>query len=540
MIANEAGGHMAALANAAGLGVLVDGDAAPVLVIRPKLAETAIQLAPIIARLDLYQMSDDLVYFDHKGDRQTMTPPVFRNWINHQGVLTCRKFDKNSPQPIEESMHKDEALTLLVDPMIRRAVRPLKGVNQVRCPVVRPNGELEALPWGYDAQTQIYTVPGGLEYDLDLPLEVAKGRFHRLLKQFPITDERSFAVQIAGMLALFIRHLPGGTGLRPGFLWYANKPGSGKSVLAKVCLYMVMGRAAVAKLKKDDDLDKEIEAFCRAAVPYIFLDNIRGGLNSSTIEQMLTSEESTGRAMGGHGTFDAKNTALLLATANGKDIEINDDTQRRFMVVDLFEKGDPEARVIDIPLNDSLMRSEKWRIEMLESLWALVRNWHENKMPKGSMSLASFEEYAGLLGGIVEAAGYVPPFQKVVLPDAKSPGLAEFEELLALVLEEMGLDLERDFAMEDFARLARAAQLYQRSVGTQADGKKLTIKQDGLGKDERALAPDMGYLDQAMKSSFGKQMTKEVGTEHVIAGRKIEFGKRDQARKATYTVRVLL
>jgi hypothetical protein len=298
-----------------------------------------------------------------------------------------------------------------------------------------------------------------------------------------------------------------------------------------------MGRAAVAKLKKDDDLDKEIEAFCRAAVPYIFLDNIRGGLNSTTIEQMLTSEESTGRAMGGHGTFDAKNTALLLATGN--QIDLTEDALRRFLLIDLFEKGDPEARQVDVPLNDTLMRSEKWRIEMLEALWALVRNWHERGMPKGSKSLASFEEYAALLGGIVEAAGYEPPFQKAEIADAKSPGAAEFDELLGLLLDEMEEETEMEVTMEVLARLARAGQLYQKAVGTQAEGKKLTIKLDGIPAAERALAPDMGYLDQSMKSAFGKLMTKQIGTEHMVKGKKIEFGKREQARKATYTVKVL-
>lgn len=517
-----------------------DAVAQPVVQISTYLARTAVELAPIISRYDLYQMNGDLVYFDHLGERQVMTPVKFRNWINHAGVLTCRRFDKDTAQPIPETMHKEEAATLLGDMVFLKGVRVLKGVNQVRQPVVRPDGKLEPLPWGYDVQTGIYTVPGGMEYALDVDVDVAVGRIRRLLKDFPLTDDRSRAVQVAAMLAIFIRHLPGGMGLRPGILWYANKPGSGKSVLAKVCLYIVLGSAKVAKLKRDDELDKEVEAFCRAAVPYIFLDNIRGGLNSTTIEGMLTSEESMGRAMGGHGVFDARNTALLLASANGDDIKINEDTQRRFLVVDLFEKGDPEARKVEVPLNDALMRSREWRVEMLEALWALVRNWHEKGMPAGSLSLASFEDYARLLGGIVEAAGYEPPFQKVVLPDAGMPGASEFVELLGLLLEEMDEEVERDVTLETLARLARGAQLYQESVGTEADGKKLSVKVDGLTGELRAGAVDHGYLDQAMKSSFGKVMKKQIGTEWVVGGgRKVEFGRRDQKRKAMYTVKVM-
>lgn len=532
----DASAQLAGLANAAGLAVLGAGDAQPVVRIEPDLNVTARRLGEIVARLDIFEMNGAQVFFDNKGEMQTMTGRKFRTWISDH-VVTCVKFDPKSGTPWPASLAVDEAATVLECENFRRGVRPLKGVNHVRCPVIREGGKLEALPWGYDAQTQIYTVPGGLEYALDLDLAVAKGRFARLLGSFPITDERSFAVQVAAMLALFIRHLPGGMGLRPGFLWYANKPGSGKSVLAKVCLYIVLGRAAVAKLKKDDDLDKEIEAFCRAAVPYIFLDNIRGGLNSTTIEQMLTSEESTGRAMGGHGTFTAQNTALLLATGN--QIDLTEDALRRFLLVDLFEKGDPEARVVETPLNDSLMRSEQWRVEMLEAVWAVVAHWHESGMPKGSRTLASFEEYALLLGGIVEGAGYASPFQKAEIADAKSPGAAEFDELLALVLGEMGLETSREVSVEDLARLARSAQLYQRAVGTQEEGKKLTIKEDGLGKEERGMAQDHGYMTPPQRSSFGKVMTKQIGTEHTIGGRKVEFGKREQARKATYTVKIL-
>jgi hypothetical protein len=527
---------LAAFANAAGIPGVVDADALPVVRIELDLNVTAKRLGEIVARLDLFNLNGEQVFFDHAGEMQVMTGRKFRTWISDWVVL-CVKFDGKSGGAIPQSLGIDEAATILESENFKRGVRPLAGVNQVRCPVLRENGDLDLLPWGYDGQTRIFTVPGGLEYAQDLDWEAAKGRFARELGLFPITDERSMGVQVAALLALYIRHLPGGMSLRPGILWYANKPGSGKSVLAKACLYPVLGRAAAAKMKKNEDLDKELEAFCRASVPYIFLDNIYGGINSASIDQLLTSEESTGRAMGGHGIFVARNTALLLATGN--QIDLNDDALRRFLLVDLFEKGNPEERVVPVPLDDKRMRSGEWRGMMLECLWALVKHWHEAGMPRGSVSLASFESYAGLLGGIVEAAGYAAPFQKAVLPDAKSPGQAEFHDLLLLVMEEMENERERDFTLEDLCRLARAGQLYQKDVGTQDEGKKMTIKEDGISKEHKAMAQDMGYMTPAHRSSFGKRITKEIGTEPVVGGRRVEFGKRLQSRKATYTVKVL-
>ncbi len=528
------------MANAAGIHV-PDLDAMPVVRIEPDLNVTSKRLGEIVARLDLFSMNGDQVFFDHMGEMKVMTAKKFRTWISDH-VICAEKFEKDTGKPWSRSLGIDEAATVLESENFRRGVRPLKGVNMVRCPVIRESAEMELLPtgfdllpWGYDAETQIYTVPGGLDYETDVPLEVAKGRFAREFGTFPITDDRSFAVHVAAMSALYIRHLPGGMGLRPGFLWYANTAGSGKSVLAKACLYPVMGRAAAAKMKKNEDLDKELEAFCRASAPYIFLDNIYGGINSASIDQLLTSTESTGRAMGGHGIFVARNTALLLGTAN--QIDLNDDALRRFLLIDLFEKGSPSERTGFVPLDDDRMRSEEWRISMLECLCAFVRHWHETGMPKGTVRLESFETYAGLLGGIVEAAGYAPPFKKAVLPDAKSPGQAEFEELLRLVIAEMDEEKEKDFTTQDLARLARSAELYRNDIGTEADGKKLTIKEDGLAAGERAMARDCGYMTPAQASAFGKRITKLVGKEPTVDGVKLEFGKRTQSRKASYTVK---
>jgi hypothetical protein len=368
-VSKEAFSQLAGLANAASIAV-ADLDAMPVVRIEPDLNVTAKRLGELVARLDLFAMNGDQVFFDHAGEMKPMTAKKFRTWISDH-VITADKFDKDSGSPWARSLGIDEAATVLESENFRRGVRPLKGVNMVRCPVIRESSEKELLPtgwellpWGYDAETQIYTVPGGLEYDTDLPLEVAKGRFAREFGTFPIVDDRSFAVQAAAMLALYIRHLPGGMGLRPGFLWYANAPGTGKSVLAKACLYPVMGRAAAAKMKKNEDLDKELEAFCRASAPDIFLDNMYGGIASASIDQLLTSTESTGRAMGGHGIFVARNTALLLGTAN--QIDLNDDALRRFLLIDLFEKGNVAERPEFVTLDDKRMSQDEWRISMLE------------------------------------------------------------------------------------------------------------------------------------------------------------------------------
>lgn len=506
--------------------------------IEEDLNVTAQSLGTIFTDEEIFRQNGRVIFFDSFGERQEMTPVRFKSWVNKR-VVVYQKCAKDSPRPLPSMLTNNAAETILEDGDFLKRIRPLRGMNSVRLPVLRAEGRLELLPYGYDAETGIMTVEGGVEYETGMDLEAAKAWLGRMFGGFPLTDPRSMAVMVASLLALYVRHLPGGTGLRPGFLWLANKPGSGKSVLAKAAQYPVLGRAPAVKMKKGEQLDKEMEAFMIAGVPALFLDNVYGGIESPTIDQMLTSEESEGRAMGGHGLFRAANSALLFVTGNR--LELNADAARRFLVVDLFEKGEPKERVVDREwlLNDGVMKSAEWRARMLAICWAFVRNWHEKGMPEGSITFPSFENYGWLIGGIVEAAGYESPFQEPEIPDAINPEKLEFMELMEEVLMEMGLDEERDFTLENLAMLARRRQVFEKSVGTEEEGRRLRIKMDKIDREHHGVATDCGYMTPPQSASFGKRIKKLAGGELKVKGRSIEFGKRAQARKSTFTVKIL-
>jgi len=522
----EALGRMAGIA-------LVEGDGAPVVRVEADLNTTAKHLGQIVARLDLFDLNGEMIFFDFRGERQMMNAKIFGTWIN-DFVVIAEKFDKDTGRPIPGMLHLEQCAVILACENFRRGVRRIIAINRVRLPVIRESGELEKMPWGYDDHTMTYTVPGGVDYETDMDIEAAKVGFGRMDGDFPFSDLRSVAVQRAAYLSLFCKHLPGGDGLRPGFLWLGNKPGCGKSVIAKAALYPVMGTAAAAKMKQKEDLDKELEAFVRAGVPYIFLDNVYGGIASASLDQLLTSKKSTGRALGGHSLFEVDNRALILVTGN--KLELNEDASRRFLVVDLFEKGEPDERKITCRLDDDLMQTAEWRQAQLARLWSMVAHWHAAGCPVAQVLLPTYERYGEMLGGIVRAAGYEEPFQKAIIPDSISPEKAEFAELVALLLKEMGDADEKDFTLEDMARLSRGAQLFQKHIGTQSEGIKLTIKEDGLGKDERNYATDLGYMTPAHRSAFGKRIGKEIGSHPSVGSTKVEFGRRAQSRKATFTL----
>lgn len=541
-------------ARGAGLRPVGEGDAAPVVFVDPDLSITARRLGEIAGRLDVFDLGGDLVWIDHLGRIRPMGVRTFRTWIN-QWVLIARGADKDD-KPKRGTLEQQESGAVIDSPVFLRGVRELRGLNKVRLPALGDEGELRLLEEGYDDRAGVYTLPGAIEYDTEWTLEQALAWLRRVFGEFPMASNRSLAVQLAAFMAMYCRHILTAGVLRPGFLWLANKAGSGKSVMAKAVLYAVEGRASAAKLKRGQELDKELEAFSRGRSPYIFFDNVYGELKSAAIDQLLTSRSSTGRAMGGHGIFDAENDALLMVTGNR--IELNEDAARRFLVVDLFEEGQPGDRVITHRLSDNVMSCDVWRANALAALYAFVRHWWAEGMPRGPSSMATYEEFSEVVGGIVAAAGLGDPMEPPEIPDAINVERNEFRELvdrMALRMirewrerrEEDGLPAEplppqmvAKFSLEDFTVEARAGELFVDKLGTVEDGQRLVAKLDKIPGEMLGSVCDRGYVDRPMRGFLGALFGGKIGGHERVSVGTFYLGSRDESRKRGYSCRLEL
>lgn len=526
----------------AGLHVVEEGGAVPSLYLDGDLRAFARSLAAHCASQELFRDGENMVFIDHEGERALMTADIFRTWINGFIVIFKKEREINTREgkkeliPIQITISGETANAVLKCDVFAPYIRKVIAFNAVRLPVKRASGDIELLPLGYDEESRVYTRKDALPYSEDKSLDDAVKWFNNTFGEFPFHDERSRAVVLAGMHSLYVKHLLPEEGvLRPGFLFYANKAGSGKSILAKSCLYPVMGHCAVAKMKKGSELDKELEAFSIGGVPYIFLDNVYGSLKSASLDQMLTSAESVGRVMGGQELFRAKNKAQIFITGN--NLELNEDAQRRFLIVDLLEKGEVANRKITNLLDESRMRSEVFRAEALSSLWSFVRSWRDGGQVLGKAVFPSFEAFSRLIGGIITGAGYACPIQRAELLDETNPDEAEFKRLLYLVGLEMNGDEER-WTAQELAKIARANELLESKVGSEQDGKDLTVKKEKPPANLVSTVEDKGYLDPSSGKVFGSFLGKKLRSQFSFPGEfVIEFGERSQKRKATYTIK---
>jgi len=503
------------------------------------ISHMARRFAEIIPAFDLFEINDELYYYDHERKRRVMTGPVFRGWIEESGVVVYGRYDTRNGKPLLESLTKSDASDVLVQPVFRRAVRKIEQEHMVRLPVVRESGELELLPWGYDAPTKSYTVPGGVEYEEEWDVSQGKAWVEKWFGAMPFADDRSKAVMIAGLMMLYVRHLPGGGGLKPGVIFEANMQGSGKSLCGKAACAIVLGKAPVSKNSTKEEMNKFIEGCVESKVPVIFLDNLKGRMNSSTLDQLITSRHQTFRRMGGQEVVTLPFDAPIFVTGN--DLEKDDDAWRRYLSCYLFEAGNPQDRKVENLLDDDVIESEQWRAEALASLWSFVRTWHELGQPRGERRLASFEQFSFLMGGLVKAVGYADPMEKPAEDDGLSPEQADFLAMVRGIYSDMKEDGEtkKVLTFNDMAAVARREDVFAEIIGTEADGIRATIREDKLGPAEREYAVDRGLLDQKQLQPWAKLIKSKVGQEPTVDGVRLRFGDRQERRKRAYTLEVI-
>jgi hypothetical protein len=113
------------------------------------------------------------------------------------------------------------------------------------------------------------------------------------------------------------------------------------------------------------------------------------------------------------------------------------------------------------------------RPQILAALWTLVREWDQAGRPGPSRTNSAFPQWAEMIGGIVEHAGYGCPLETAEIPSAADVDGSDMRELVkVLATEHVKFD-----ALVD---LARTNGLFERIIGS--DGELKPSDKSRLGK----------------------------------------------------------
>ena len=292
-------------------------------------------------------------------------------------------------------------------------------------------------------------IPSNGYFDDSLSLRQCTDYLRRRLAEFPFSEKepmsdldglppdsfqsRSQAVQIAAMVSQSHPALLATHASRLGFIYNANTERSGKTLLCKMALIPFHGKMAVQTwTKKEEDLRKAIDAEMLGGASYMVFDNVRGHIQSASLEALMTNPTWTGRILGRTEMFQVANRVTIFLTGN--DCTVSPDMANRCLVCNLFvsEANVQERKVIE-PISDHWIMQRENRFKILSALFGLVRYWDAAGRPKpfGRVRVG-FEEWCNIYGGIVEFAGFGDALAE---PELEKDVNTEGADMRLLVLE---------------------------------------------------------------------------------------------------------
>jgi hypothetical protein len=413
-----------------------------------------------------------------------MTAERFTSWVENWLAFTRPAKDA----PAVESIGKDLAGKILAADQFRVQLRELKAVSEVRLPVWTGEGDarrVELAPEGYDPGTGLFTLDR-VPYQDDMTREESIRFLWSCLGEFPWDAEgqtlkpflrRSFAAHLAATLGVYCHALfPEGTP-RPLVIYNANQPGSGKSLLMRLALSPVHGPPAESgKPETEAEFEKVLDSAAIARKPYLVLDDCRS-IHSQALNRFVTSPVHECRLMHSQRMATVDKVTQVFATGNG--LTISEDLDRRALVVDLFEPGEATARRFKHEITPAWLFIVATRARFLGALWALVREWQERGCPMLSEHRrGSFEEWSGLIGGIVTASGFANPFAPRMAEIGGNEAGRALSLVIGLLVGESSLECPPTLTPRDILDRAEAEGLFEVILGSPKDanlalGKKL-------------------------------------------------------------------
>lgn len=453
------------------------------------------------------------------------------------------------------SMKREMARAVLASPHFRRQQREIWRVNSIPCPVLRENGTLELLKAGtFDQDSGILTLPGEMNYRV-MPVDEAVMFLKNLTAGFPMPERdgqgisHALRVFIAALMTPFCLSMMPKEALVPMFIFCSNRQGSGKSLLVKIILYTLFGKAGAISFGKDEEeLRKLLDTEALANEPYVFFDNVKRPVSSQQLDMWLTMSSWKGRRMGGQTGFEVEKQGCVFLSSN--HAETDKDSNRRSLFCELFiEDADISDRKFSRLIDDSWLNRSDVRQDILSACWSLVVHWDKSGRPKGSRTLGSFERWAELVGGIVEAAGLGDPLarsESITAGDADTKDMRALVRLLALELAEKveqdrrereaeeeetgavsasGEDDSAQVAEFDFDRVIEICQAHDLFV-KRIDGKK---NKDGEFE-----------LTRSSRIGVGKLLGREAGQVwNIEEVGKIRFGRRGSKNWRSFIVELV-
>lgn len=283
----------------------------------------------------------------------------------------------------------------------------------VRNPVFQADGRL-LLKEGYDRSSASWLDFGNLNLprlpDAPTQADLDKAKsilLEDVLVDFPFEDQASRANAVAMLLAPLLR--PFINDATPLHLISAPVEGTGKGKLANLVNLVATGeKASVSPVpSNNDEWEKFITANLLNGDTLFLLDNASGLVGSKALAAALTATDWKARILGTSNTASLRNDTTWVITGN--NVSTSSEIARRTVYIRLNAGVENPSGRTGFKHKDLEGWVKQQRGEVLWSLLVLVKHWQAQGSPHGRKVMGSYERWAGVMGGILDAAG-IPGF----------------------------------------------------------------------------------------------------------------------------------
>lgn len=338
-----------------------------------------------------------------------LTPTAFRSRLTKRGRTTLAfKVGHNGQLVLAPKHCSEDIAKVLLNSSEVDLLPEIKLVTAMPL-LVEVGGQLVLTKPGYNAESGVLVTGNLIVFDVSLP-DAAAG-LKALLRDFRFASLGDEARGLAALIAPALRM----GGLLSGDALVdtaeADESQTGKGFKHKVthALYGEQPRPVTQKDGGVGSFDESLSTAMMSGAPFIVLDNLRGKLNSTLLEHVITPNTSDGTVAvrvphRGEVMVDVGRT-LFQATSNG--FSTTKDFANRLLNTRLLKQpGDyPFAAW---PEGGLLEHIEQHRAAYLSCVFAIVRYWHAHGKPKLATT-HSFKTWVGTLDWIVRNVwGTVP------------------------------------------------------------------------------------------------------------------------------------
>jgi hypothetical protein len=190
----------------------------------------------------------------------------------------------------------------------------------------------------------------------------------------------------------------------PGVIFWGNQPGIGKSLAAQ-CLSVLKDGQQASPTSVDQgsrELENQIASELNDGRTVLFIDNLKGELNSASLEASITSSTIGIRGFRVQQKLRRPNDILWLFTTN--EVNPSDDILTRSIHIRLRYEGLPDTHRFKLSEEDLIAHVENHRADILAELAGMVVRWLDEGMPI-SQSPSRFQRFGKVVGSVLACSG---------------------------------------------------------------------------------------------------------------------------------------